>query len=355
LGCINVTGLLLVQVTERRREMAVRTALGGSRWQIAAQLLTESLWLTIPAAGLGVTLGLLGARALIALAPSTIPRLPDGPASLTFDWRLGTFVGLILLTTTAASTMLPVLASTSMGIVNMLRVGGGPGASRRTRQVRSLIVGSQIALATCLTVGAALLARTWWELQTADRGFNLRHVATMRTSLATPAEGVSTERISRTVDTVIDRLAAVPGVVGAAAACCLPLESDWLTSAQVVGRGGLTDANRLLSERQISPSYFQPLEIPVLRGRAFNGQDVTSGPQVAIINQAMAQRFWSGQDPLGAQVRLFPGTAPDPSTVTRTIVGVVADVRDGLAMAERPRPAVYIPLAQSQTHSWMAK
>jgi predicted lysophospholipase L1 biosynthesis ABC-type transport system permease subunit len=261
LGCTNVAGLLLVQMIGRRREMAVRTALGGSRRQMAAQLLTESLCLTTLAAGLGAVLGLSGARALVALAPAMIPRLPDGPSSLTFDGRLGAFVCLILLVTTIACTVLPMLASTSTQLVDALRGSAGAvGDSRPTRYARALMMGAQIALATLLTVGAVLLGRTWWELQSVDRGFNLRNVATMR--------------------------------------------------------------------------------------RVFTPQDASSAPQVAIVNQVMARLFWAGQDPLGAQVRLFPGTAPDESTVVRTIVGVVADVRDGLAMTEQPRPTVYIPLAQ---------
>jgi putative ABC transport system permease protein len=347
LGCINVAGLLLVQVTGRRREMAVRAALGGSRLQIAMQLLTESLCLTSVAAGLGGVLGLIGARALVALAPSTIPRLPDGAASLTFDSRLGTFICLILLATTVACTVLPMIASTSTGLVDTLRGRpGSAGDTRRTRYARALIVGSQIALATILTVGATLLGRTWWELQTVDRGFSLRNVATMRTSLVSPGEDAGTERIAYVVDRVLEGLATVPGAIEAAATCCLPLESDWLTSVEVVGRAAITDADQLLSERRISASYFRLLEIPFVRGRAFDVRDRSSGLQVAIINRSMAERFWPSDDPVGSEVRLFPGTAPDESTVTRTIVGVVADVRDGLAMATQPRPTVYIPLAQ---------
>jgi putative ABC transport system permease protein len=347
LGCTNVAGLLLVQVTRRRREMAVRAALGGSRLQIAVQLLTESAYLTSVATALGAVLGLSGARALVALAPSTIPQLPDGASSLTVDVRFGAFVCVMLIVTTVACTVLPMLAVKSTPLVDALRGNAGTvDAGRRTSGVRAVIVGSQIALATFLMVGAALLGRTWWELQTVDRGFSLLNVATLRSSLVGRAEDASTERVSHVVDTVLERLGTVPGVVEAAATCCLPLESDWLTSVQVVGRSAITDADQLLSERRISPSYFRLLEIPLERGRAFDVQDRSTGSFVAIVNQAMAERFWPGQDPLGAHVRLFPGTAPDQSTVVRTIVGVVADVRDGLPMAERPRPTVYIPLAQ---------
>src|SRR5690606_5944988 len=122
------------------------------------------------------------------------------------------------------------------------------------------------------------------------------------------------------------------GVENAAGTCCLPLESDWLTSFQIVGRGSADSAGALLSERRISPTYFDLLAIPVVRGRGFNAQDRSTAPQVAVINQTMARQLWPGEDPLGAQVRLFPGTAPDADTRVRTIVGVVGDVRDGLAM-----------------------
>ncbi len=353
LGCTNVAGLLLGQMSARRREMAVRMALGGSRRQIATQLLAESVVLTGVAGGLGLTLGLGGARALATLAPGTIPRLPDGAVSLELDARLVAFVCLLSLVLTVACMVIPMLASMSMPLADTLRgnAAAAHNADRRTNRARALVVASQIAIAALLTVGAALLGRTWWELRTADRGFNRHDVATMRASLGSRDEGLRAERVSDIVNTAVERLAAVPGVVGAAATCCLPFESDWLTSLQVVGSPLLTDVDELLSERRISPSYFDVLEIPLVRGRAFRSQDVSSGPGVAIISQAMARRFWPGQDPLGAQVRLFPGRAPDDQTVVRAIVGVVADVRDGLAMAERSRPTVYVPLARWQLPS----
>lgn len=347
LGCMNVAGLLLVVMTGRRREIAVRTAVGASTHQIAVQLLTESAILTLAAAGLGAVLGLSAARLVVALAPTIVPRLPDGPASLTLDGRLAVFVGLLVLITTVASTVLPMWASTSTGLAEVLRGNSAAiGTSRRVHLVRSVTVGAQVALATLLTVGATLLAWTPWQLHTADRGFSIDHVTTMRTSLATPTEQLSSDRVAGVVEAVLDRLTAVPGVESAASTCCLPLESDWLTSFQVVGRGSAEAAGALLSERRISSTYFDVLAIPIVRGRGFTTQDRSTTPQVAVINQTMARELWPGEDPLGAQVRLFPGTAPDADTRVRTIVGVVADVRDGLAMAERPRPTVYLPLAQ---------
>ncbi len=349
LGCINVAGLLLVQMAGRRRELAVRTALGASRRQIAAQLLTENLCLATVAAGVGAILGLSGARALVALAPTTVPRLVDGPASLTFDGRFGAFMCLMVLAITFASTVVPMLASKSMGLADLLRGDARTVTdSPRTQLARAVVVMSQIALATILTTGATLLGRTWWNLQSADRGFNLESVATMRTSLANAGDALTTDRVAASVDTVADRLRTVPGVVGAAATCCLPLESDWLTSFEIVGRGATEDARRqLLSERRVSPSYFELLEIPVVRGRAFDARDREAAPQVAVISQTMARQLWAGQDPIGALVQLFPGTAPDENT--RDVPSLVSSPTSVTAWRWRSSPG---PRSTSRWPRW---
>ncbi len=347
LGCANVAGLLLVQMSTRHREMAVRMALGGSRRQIAQQLLSEALVLATIAGTLGLVLGLGGARALVTLAPNLIPRPPGGAASLALDGRLAAFLCLLTISTVVACLVLPTLMSTSVPPAEVLRGNGRTqrGGDQRGAAARSVIVATQVAIAAVLTIGAALLGSTWWALQTVDRGFNAQNVATLRTSLSSARE-IRPDRVADTIQSGLERLLTIPGVVAVAATCCLPLESDWLTSLQIVGSRPVTRADELLSERRISPSYFDVLEIPMVRGRPFGTQDSSSAPRVAIVNQAMARRFWPGQDPIGEQVRLFPGQSPDERTVVRTIVGVVADVRDGLVMAEQPRPTVYVPLAQ---------
>jgi putative ABC transport system permease protein len=347
LGCANVAGLLLVQMSTRQREMAVRMALGGSRRKIAQQLLWEAMVLATIAGTAGLVLGLGGARALVTLAPDLIPRLPGGASSLVLDRRLAALVCLLTTGTVVACLILPMLVSTSVLPAEVLRGNGWTqrGTDRRGTAARSLIVATQVAIAAVLTIGAALLGSTWWALQTVDRGFNAQNVATLRTSLSTAREA-GPDQVAAITQAGLERLLTVPGVVAVAATCCLPLESDWLTSMQIVGSLLVTGADELPSERRISPGYFDVLEIPVLRGRPFSTQDSSSAPRVAIVNQAMARRYWPGQDPIGAQVRLSPGQNPDERTVVRAIVGVVADVRDGLVTAEQPRPTVYVPLAQ---------
>ena len=187
--------------------------------------------------------------------------------------------------------------------------------------------------------------RTWWALATIDCGFDPHNVLTMRMSLAN-SRFARTPEAAVLIGEGVERLAAVPGVLGTAAACCLPLESDWRTSMQIVGRPLEIGVDDFLSERRVSPTYFDVLRIPVLRGRAFEDSDSPARLPVAIINQTMARRFWPDRDPLGEQVRLFPGVVPEPDTVTRTIIGIVGDVRDGLVMSATARPTVYVPLAQ---------
>src|SRR5690606_34054552 len=135
----------------------------------------------------------------------------------------------------------------------------------------------------------------------------------------------------------IARLGAVPGVTGAAVTCCLPLESDWRTSVQITGQAVDLSVDALPGERLVSPSYFDVLHIPVLRGRGFDDSDAVSSAGVAVVNQAMAARFWPDQDPLGEQIRIFPGRVAEATSPIRTIVGVVGNVRDGWALSETAR------------------
>lgn len=362
LGCANVAGLMLIRGARHRQELAVRRALGATRLQIAAPLLVEGLVLSGLATGFGIVLGIDGIRALVSLAPGTIPRIGDGGSGLVADWRLAAFACVVSIATALACTMLPALASSSASPVSMLRDGSSGTTPHHRKGAMSLaaLVTGEIALAVVLTIGAGLLARTWWGLDTADRGFDPDNVVTMRLSPGATDAG-SQQRFAELIQAGVARLGAVPGVTGSAATCCLPLESDWRTSIQIAGRPVELSADALPAERLVSPAYFAVLRIPVVRGRAFDDSDSPTSPRVAIINQAMAQRFWPGGNPLGEQIVLFPGRVPDPTSVVRTIVGIVGDVRDGWALSERAQPTVYVPLAQRAAHqsdiplAWMVR
>ncbi len=343
-GSANVAGLMLVRASGRRREIAVRTALGASRRQIGTQIFFETLVLSVVAGAASIPLGIAAIRAMVSLVPSPIPRIGEGGAGLAAEWRIVLFTSVVSVVTAALCSVLPAITASRSDVVGALKEAHGTRSRRSIGRQRALVVG-QLALAVVLTIGAGLLMRTWWALATVDRGFDPHHVLTMRMSLAN-SRFARTPEAAVIVREGVERLAAVPGVTGAAAACCLPLESDWRTSMQIVGRPLHIGVDDLPSERRVSPTYFGVLRIPVLRGRAFRDSDAPSGLPVAIINQTMARRFWPDRDPLGEQVRLFPGVVPENDTVTRTIIGIVGDVRDGLVLGVAARPTVYVPLAQ---------
>jgi predicted permease len=206
-----------------------------------------------------------------------------------------------------------------------------------------LLVVGELALALVLLVGATLLIRTFAALHHVDRGFDPRHVLTLRQALTDPRLA-TTKIVAETVRTGVERVSAIPGVISAAATRTLPLESDWRTSIRVVGRQP-DSSPPIASYRIISPGYFDVLNIPVLRGRDLTDRDGTEAPPVAIINQAMARRYWAGGDPLNDRLIAFPGHVPAEEPA-RQIVGIVADVRDGMPLDQEQQPIVYVPLAQ---------
>jgi predicted permease len=206
-----------------------------------------------------------------------------------------------------------------------------------------LLVVGELALALVLLVGATLLIRTFAALHQVDRGFVPHEVLTLRVALTDP-DFATTKRVAETVRAGVERVTAIPGVMQAAATRTLPLESDWLTSIRIVGRRA-NSSPLMTSYRIISPGYFDVLNIPVLRGRDLTDRDGTGTPPVAIINQEMARRYWPGADPLNDRLIAFPGHVPDDEPA-RQIVGIVADVRDGMPLDQEKQPIVYVPLAQ---------
>lgn len=195
-----------------------------------------------------------------------------------------------------------------------------------------------------LLVGATLLIRTFAALHQVDRGFDSGHVLTLRVALTDP-RFAKTEAVSAVVDTGIRRVMALPGVIRAAATRTLPLESDWRTSVRFPGRPPVDPSPLLTSYRIISPGYFDVLSIPIVRGRGLTDRDQMGAPPVAIINQEMARRYWPNGDALNDRIIAFPGRVPDDEPA-RQIVGIVANVRDGMPLDQDQQPVVYVPLAQ---------
>jgi putative ABC transport system permease protein len=344
IACANVANLLLVRASARQREFAIRASIGASRGRIARQLFTESLVLSLTGGALGLAIGHAGVRALLTLSHVDLPRIGPHDAGITLDWRVLTFTVLVTIATGLLFGILPAFHASRTGIgVPLAAETGRTGTSRRTRRARSLLVMTETGLAIILLVGAALLIRTFVALGTVNRGFNSHDVLTMRMSLTSPRLS-QTSAVVRLVHDGVQRINALPGVASSGAAVSLPLESDWQSGYTIADQPLNGRPPGRASLRVISPGYLAVFQIPLIRGRAFTDRDDSAAPPVAIINEAMARQI-SPRDPLDDRITQFPGLEPDYDP-PRQIVGIVRDVRDGLALNQQTRPTVYVPMAQ---------
>jgi putative ABC transport system permease protein len=362
IACANVANLLLVRADVRKREMAIRAAIGAGRGRIIRQLVTESLVLSLAGGVLGLTIGLTAVRVLLAVYPrtnpfslgdtGTIPRIgADGAVGL--DWRVLTFTLVVSVLTGVVFGLLPALqvARTDLYIA-LKRTGVAAVSGFRHNRGRAALVVMEIALALMLVIGAALLIRTSLALRAVRPGFDSRNVLTLRMSVAA-TRFETRDGISDLARDGIERIRAVPGVTAASTTCCMPLETVWQLPFVVAGRpaSGLTRVRNLAFHgfggwTFVSPGYFDVFRIPILRGRDFTDRDNAGAPGVVIINQEMARRFWPTGDPLNDRLIVGRGMRPEyDQDPVRQIVGIVGDVRD-TGLTRIPRPAMYVPMAQ---------
>jgi len=348
IACANVANLLLVRATSQRRELAIRTALGGSRWRIARRVLTESVLLALIGGGLGLLLGSLGIRVLLALNTADLPRIGANGALVAVDWRVSIFTLAISIATGLLFGLIPAFLSSRVDIAGTLKENAGRTGSGGFRQnkTRSLLVVSEVALALTLLIGSALLIRTAIALAHVDPGFEAKNVLTMRMSFKA-ARFETSAGVDQAIRTGVERLRALPGVVSASATCCVPLEGGYGLPFTVVGRpasdGPFHGGGQWMTA---SPGYFEVFKIPVKRGRAFDERDDGKAQGVVVINEAMAKKFWPQGDPLADRLVIGRGVmrefADEPE---RQVIGVVGDTRDG-GLNRDPGPAMYIPQAQ---------
>ncbi len=343
IACANVANLLLARGQARAREVAVRAALGASRRQLIAQLLTESLVLGTlgGAAGAGVAFGIV--RALVLLGPTSIPRLQE----LAVDTNVLVFSVALALVTSIVSGLAPALAISGRSIHRAVLLGdrGAVGASG-TRARRALVI-SELAGAAMLLVAAGLLMRSYVQLQRVEPGFNPDGVTTF--SLSLPVATYSDPASSRTfVASLLSKLQSEPGMESAAVAMGLPFTSDLnaLTGFQHEGQAVPDSASMPTAGlRVVSPGYFDVMKIPIRAGRSFDNRDTATSPDVALINEQTAQRYFAGQNPIGQQIRVTAGLSRDARKGPKTIVGVVGDIKyRGL---DEDTPAeIYLPYEQ---------
>jgi putative ABC transport system permease protein len=347
IACANVANLLLLRAATRRKEIAVRAALGAGRRRIISQLLAESVLLSLAGGTVGLVLGYSGMRSLLAINPGSIPLIGEHGTDISLDWRVLAFTVLISLLTGIFFGLIPALGASRSDLSAALRESGShSGSGLRQRKVHSLLIVTEMALALTLLVGAALLIRTFAALRNVDPGFSARNVLTMNMSLTGP-QFQKTAGVSRLVENARQRVKAIPGVEAMAATCCLPLEGELGLSFTIVGRphpNGPYDGGA--GYDIVSPEYFSVFRIPLLRGRMFTIHDDQSAPGVVLINEAMARRYWASvDDAVGARIALGQGVAPEFAEPPRQIIGIVGDVRnDGLDT--NPYPVMYVPIAQ---------
>ena len=346
IACANVANLLLVRASVRKRELATRAALGAGRAQIVRQLLVESLVLAVSGGVLGLILGVVGVRLLLAIAPGGIPRIGENGAAVVPDWHVLLFTLGASVLTGILFGLAPAISASRPNLVAALNESSSrSGAGFRSGKVRSILVVSEMALALILVIGAALLIRTFMKLQAVDPGYDTRNVLTMAMSIS-GNRFLKTAGVAQLVKDGTDRVSGLPGVEAAAAACCLPLNGGFGLPFDIVGRpkgnapftgGGGYDT--------VSWNYFNALKIPLLRGRMFTEQDNGSAPGVVIINETMAKRYWPKGDPLKDRLQIAPGGGPAFAESPRQIIGIVADTRTD-NLSEPPDAMMYTPIAQ---------
>ncbi len=343
IACANVSSLLLARAASREREMAIRTAIGASRWRIARQLLMESLLLAVIGGGIGVALTVLGTNALLAASPHNLLDLP----SVSIDLRLLAFAVAATLLAGLLFGFLPSYVSAHSQISQTLREGGrGSSSGKRRRFARSAFVVAQLSLALVLLAGSGLLIRSFVRLVGVHPGFDTAHLLTFKVSLS-QSKYASDKLCMAFFQQLLARIGAVPGVRSVTMENFPPL----------TGLGAATGVH-LLSQPQVSlmdlpvanvrvvgPEYFSTMSIPLRAGRLFNEREMAEEKHVAIINQAFADKYLNGVNPLGQKAVIYMKSLAESGNQPSEIIGVVGDVRQmGLDVAAEP--TVYWPIPE---------
>lgn len=340
IACVNIANLLLARGNARRGELAVHLALGSGRRRLAGRLLAESLLLGFVGGAMGLVLAGLGVALIKALGPQDLPRL----AEVGLDLR---GVGFSLLVSLAAGVLCgvtPAWLGTRQPLASVLRVGGR-GSEGGGGRVGRLLVILEIALAFGLLTAAGFLATSFYRLLAADPGFEASGVLTARVELP-PGRYPDSEpwRWQAFFDPLTETLAGLPDVRAVGAASYLPITGTprlLNNRFTIVGRPAGPDERLFAYLRWASRDYFRALGVPLLAGRAFNELDRPGNPEVVIIDQAMADRYFPGQDPLGQSLLIFAGERK-----SRRIVGVVGNVKQG-TLEDPDEPHMYLPLSQN--------
>lgn len=339
-ACANVANLLLARASTRRRELAIRAALGAGRMRVIRQLLTESILLSLMGGVAGFLLGMWGNELLVRFSPVDVPRL--GEARIDFGVFL--FALGISLLTGIVFGLLPAFRASQTDPADTLKEGSrGSTEGIRSNKARSLLVVSEVALALMLLACAGLLIKSLDRLARSQTGFRSEGVLTA--SVTFPEARYTPEQFLRFMDTLETRLRQLPGVISASDVLVVPLSgNDMTTSVEVEGHPLAIPDRPSTRINMSAPDYFRAMGIPFISGRDINARDTDKTKEVVVVNEAFVKQILNGQNPIGKRVRPGFGKGKgDPPM--REIVGVVGSVQQD-RIGQKPSPEVFIPRAQ---------
>lgn len=323
IACANVANLLLARAAVRQKEMAVRSALGSSRWRIVQQLLTESVLLSVIGGALGIGLAYLGLKLLLVASPLDALQVQSVKLDMT---ALG-FTLLVTLLVGVLFGLAPALQASKVDLNEELKEGGGRGTLQgiRHNRTRTALVISEVTLSMLLLIGAGLMIQSFLHVLNVNPGYDAQHVLSMRLTV-TGAQYPKGPDVTAFYKQLQDRISTIPGVQSSAVINQLPSGAEKAeASFEIEGRPFITDIDRedgIADFRMVSPNYFKTMGIPFLRGRTFTDQEGREAPPAAIINDKLARRFFPGEDPTTKRIRLRPD-AP-----WLQIVGVIPDIKN---------------------------
>jgi len=341
IACANLTNLLLVRGAARRKELALRQAIGADRGRVARQLFTESAVLAVLGTGLGMALAAAAFTYLSRLVPDALP----GGTTPALDWRVLLFTAGTAFVVLVVIGIAPTLAGVRLDLDATLREGTGRGTTGGGRRLRNGLVVAELALTVVLLIAAGLLLRSYANVIASDPGFNPEHVLLAETVLPPSKYGQPSARAAF-YDAVLDRVKALPGVS----------EAGYVNFPPLVFKGGRAylsiegqappppaDFDRnMAADRVAGPGYFSAMGIPLVKGRFFDSRDASNAPLVAIVNQTLVRRHWPNQDPIGRRVKIGQAGTPFPWF---TVIGVVGDVHQ-MALDTPAEPEIYFAAGQ---------
>lgn len=335
IACANVANLLLARAASRQKEIALRSALGASRWRIARQMLTESLLLSLFGGALGLALAYWGLRVLLALTPADLPRIADVSRALGFT-------ALVALATGALFGLAPALQACRVDLNQSLKKEGGrsSGAGSGRHRLRGALVVSEVALALVLLIGAGLLMKSFGRLTEVNPGFNPHNLLIANIVLPQSKYSEHSQRAAF-FEQLIAKIESLPGVAAAGITQSMPFTGDHVESFTIEGRPPLPRGEFLRSNfYAVSLDYFRAMGIPLMKGRFFTLSDGKDAPPVAVINESLAKHYFPNEDPIGKRIKLS-----SDSNLYREIVGIAGDVKHYSLDSETPDQN-YVPYAQ---------